>query len=199
MILLVFIISLIWYLSIRKKYRNYVSSLKWLDILFISRIVGSVCYYVFAYDFSDGSVDAFVYTTWGNNFADYFVANDFRPLYDPSYYRGGEFFYTNFVNYPTALFLILTGRDVLSVYYLYSLFSFVGLLYLIKSFAVYSNYRVPASTLKFFLIIPAFWFWNSTIGKDAPQFLGFGIFVYGLAYKTNNFKKNIYNFSRSFY
>ncbi len=189
MILLVFIISLIWYLSVRKKYAVYVDSLKWLDILFISRVFGTICYYIFAFYFTNGNVDAFVYTTWGNNFADYFVNFDFSPISDPVFYRGGEFFYTNFVNYPTALFLILTGRDVLSVYYLYSLVSFTGLLYLIKSFAVFSNFKVPASTLKYFLLIPAFWFWNSTIGKDAPQFLGFGIFVYGLVYKKNNLKK----------
>jgi hypothetical protein len=155
----------------------------------MSRIIGTVCYFIFAFYFANGNVDAFVYETWGTRFAEYFLSFDFRPIFDPAFYRGGEFFYTNFVNYPTAFFLIITGGDELSVYYLYSLVSFIGILYFIKGLAIYSKFKVDAATLKLFVLIPAFWFWNSTIGKDAPQFLGFGIFVYGLVYKGNGISK----------
>jgi hypothetical protein len=158
-------------------------------MLFLSRIIGTICYFVFAFYFTNGNVDAFVYETWGSRFADYFTSFDFRPIYDPSMYRGGEFFYTNFVNYPTALFLMITNGDELTVYYIYSLISFTGILYFIKALAIHEQIKVSASTLKLFIIIPAFWFWNSTIGKDAFQFLGFGIFVYGLVYRQKGFKK----------
>lgn len=153
----------------------------------LSRIVGTGTYLFYAYKLTAGNVDAFIYDNWAQRFADYFVQGDFSPFTDPTLYRGGKLFYTNFVAYPAAFFLILTFNSTFGIYLLFSTVCFVGLVLILNSF--YENYPLidPHKVTLYVLLFPAVWFWTSTIGKDAFIFLGVGIVC-------NSFKRGSINY-----
>lgn len=153
------------------------------------RIFGTLAYMFYAFYLTSGNVDAFVYDNWAQRFADYFVQGDFSPFTNPALYRGGQLFYTNFVAYPAAFFLILTGNSTFGIYLLFSTVCFIGLVLMIKSFYVnfpgLDRYRVTM----YVLLFPAVWFWTSTIGKDAFVFLGIGIVCSGFRPNSLNYIK----------
>lgn len=143
------------------------------------RIVGTLAYLYYAYFLTSGNVDAFIYDNWAEFFAGYFINGDFSPFYDPSLYRDGQLFYTNFVAYPAAFFLIITGNSTFGIFLLFSMVCFLGLVLMLKSFYInfphLDRYRVTL----YVLLFPAVWFWTSTIGKDAFVFLGVGVVCSG--------------------
>jgi hypothetical protein len=144
------------------------------------RIIGTSAYTYYAFNLSGGSVDAFIYDNYAERFAEYFVQGDFSPFTDKNLWRNGQLFYTNFVAYPAAFFMIITGHNLFGVYLLFSLVCFVGLVLILKSFAQnYSGLNFTKASLVIFLF-PALWFWTSTIGKDAFMFLGIGLVCIGI-------------------
>jgi hypothetical protein len=151
------------------------------------RILGTVAYLYYAYNLTGGSVDAFIYDNWARRFADLFLVGDFSPFTNEEMYRGGQFFYTNFVAYPAAFFLIITFDSPFGMYLLFSTACFVGLVFMVKAFFEnYPNldkYKVMTYTFLF----PAVWFWTSTIGKDAFVFLGMGILCLGFNRRGINY------------
>lgn len=155
------------------------------------RIVGTLAYLYYAFYLTSGNVDAFIYDNWAQNYANYFLRGDFSPFTDPSLYRGGQLFYTNFVAYPAAFFLILTGNSTFGIYLLFSTACFVGLVLMMKSFYVnyphLDRYRITL----YVLLFPAVWFWTSAIGKDAFVFLGVGIICAGFKPDRLNYLKFI--------
>ncbi|HYG19318.1 MAG TPA: hypothetical protein VD816_10320 [Ohtaekwangia sp.] len=156
--------------------RNYL-----LGVVF--RIIGTASYMYYAINLSGGSVDAFIYDNYAAVYAEYFKRWDFSPFTDKTLWRNGELFYTNFVAYPAALFMIITGNSMFGMYMLFSLVCFAGLVLLMKAFII--NY--PALQQRYLALLlflfPALWFWTSTIGKDAFMFLGLGFICYGIADK----------------
>lgn len=161
------------------------TNLYWQGV--IMRVVGTLFYIYYAYYLSGGSVDAFVYDNYAQQFADYFLRGDFSPLTDKSLYRGGEFFYTNFVAYPAALFLILTFNSTFGIYLLFSLMCFIGLVLLLTAFVNNYAFLNKRRIALLFFLFPALWFWTSTIGKDAFIFLGMGILCLGINDNRNNY------------
>jgi len=153
------------------------------------RIIGTTVYLIYALYFSGGAVDAFVYDNYAAVFADYFARFDFSPFTDQTLWRNGQLFYTNFVAYPAAIFMLLTFNSMFGIYLLFSLVCFVGLVYLYKAFVInYPGMRPVPLALGLFLF-PALWFWTSTIGKDAFMFLGVGLVCYGISdTKLNYFR-----------
>lgn len=151
------------------------------------RIVGTVAYLYYAYNLTGGSVDAFIYDNWARRFADLFLQGDFSPFTNEEMYRGGQFFYTNFVAYPAAFFMIITFDTPFGMYLLFSTACFVGLVFLVKAFfenyPQLDKYRIMTYTFLF----PAVWFWTSTIGKDAFVFLGMGILCLGFNRRGINY------------
>jgi hypothetical protein len=152
-----------------------------LDALFWIRAGGAITYFVYAYFFSNGSVDAFVYDNWGTFFADKFATGDFSPLYDVTQWRNAEFLGTNFVAYPNAIFFLITGYDTLTTYYLFSLVAWMGIMMALVGVRNAVGASLYSKAVWWMVLIPSFWFWNSTIGKDSFTFLGAGMVVYGVA------------------
>lgn len=151
------------------------------------RIIGTIGYIVYAYNFSDGSVDAWIYDNYATIYADYFRRFDFSPFTEETLWRGKEFFYTNFVAYPAAIFMILVLDNEFGVYLLFSTVCFVGLVLLFKSFQKNYFFLDQSGILLWFLFFPALWFWTSTIGKDAFMFLGVGVVCLGISNKSLNY------------
>jgi hypothetical protein len=151
------------------------------------RIIGTTTYIIYAIYFSGGAVDAFVYDNYAAVFAEYFVNGDLSPFTNERLWRGGQFFHTNFVAYPAAIFMIVTFNSMFGIYLLFSLVCFLGLVYMLKAFA--NNYpQVEFNKLSMLLFFfPALWFWTSTIGKDAFMFLGLGLVCYGISDKKLNY------------
>lgn len=155
----------------------------------LCRILGTTAYIIYAMYFSGGAVDAYVYDNYAAVFAEYFSRWDFSPFTDERLWRNGQLFYTNFVAYPAALFMIITQNSTFGIYLLFSLVCFLGLVYMLKAFVVnYPTLEVRwVSMLLFFF--PALWFWTSTIGKDAFMFLGFGVLCYGINNKRLHYTR----------
>lgn len=153
------------------------------------RIFGTLAYMFYAYVLTSGNVDAFVYDNWAARYAEYFLRGDFSPFTDPTLYRGGQLFYTNFVAYPAAFFLIITANSTFGIYLLFSTACFVGLVLMVKSF--YANFpNLDRYRVTFYvLLFPAVWFWTSTIGKDAFVFLGVGVICSGFRQNSLNYLK----------
>jgi len=170
-----------WYV---KKYKSLNKVYSW-GIAF--RVIGTATYIIYALYFSGGAVDAFIYDNYASTFADYFSHWDFSPLTDEKLWRNGQFFYTNFVAYPAAFFIILTLNSTFGIYLLFSLVCFTGLVLLFKSFVInYEGLEVRKMAMLLFLF-PALWFWTSTIGKDAFMFLGIGLICYGISNTNLNY------------
>lgn len=146
----------------------------------VLRILGTSAYIFYAFQLSDGSVDAFVYDNYALEFAEYFLRGDFSPFYDEKMWRTGQFFYTNFVAYPAALFLILTFNSTFGIYLLFSLSCFVGLVLLYKAFVNNYLFLDRRMIMLVVFLFPALWFWTSTIGKDSWMFLGMGLLCLGI-------------------
>ncbi|MGM0582197.1 MAG: hypothetical protein ACQETL_16070 [Bacteroidota bacterium] len=151
------------------------------------RIVGTFGYIIYAYYFSGGGVDAWVYDNWAARFADYFREWDFSPFFVESMWRNGQLFYTNFVAYPAAFFMIFTFDNEFGVYLLFSAVCFAGLVFLFKAFRKNYFFLDQPNLLFWVLLFPALWFWTSTIGKDAFMFLGMGIVCLGIHNKRLNY------------
>jgi hypothetical protein len=142
---------------------------------------------VYARFFSGGGVDAWIYDNWAANFAEYFRAFDFSPFYVESMWRNGQLFYTNFVAYPAAFFMIFTFDNEFGIYLLFSAVCFAGLVLLFKSFRKNYPFLDQKNILFWILMFPALWFWTSTIGKDAFMFLGMGVVCLGITNKKLNY------------
>lgn len=151
------------------------------------RVLGTLVYLAYAYNFSGGGVDAFVYDNWAQKFANYFREFDFSPFYDQRLWRNGQLFYTNFVAYPAAIFTIVTFDNEFGIYLLFSAICFAGLILLFSAFR--KNYFLLdlPNILLWLLFFPALWFWTSTIGKDAFMFLGMGILCMGISNRKLNY------------
>ena len=152
-----------------------------------SRILGTITYIVYAQYFSGGSVDAWVYDNYAAEFAEYFKRFDLSPFTDESLWRNNKLFYTNFVAYPAALFMIFTFNSTFGIYLLFSLVCFIGLFLFFKAFEKSYMFMNRERVLLFLMIFPALWFWTSTIGKDAFVFLGMGVLCIGISNKKINY------------
>ncbi|MBL3655379.1 hypothetical protein [Fulvivirga sediminis] len=151
------------------------------------RVMGTLGYMLYAYNFSGGGVDAWVYDNYATRFADYFREFDFSPFYNQEMWRNGELFYTNFVAYPAAFFMIITFDNEFGVYLLYSSACFTGLIFIVKSFKRNFIFLNRKGVFLWVLLFPALWFWTSTIGKDAFMFLGMGVLCLGITNKKLNY------------
>lgn len=151
------------------------------------RIAGTATYIFYAYNFSGGGVDAWIYDNYAAEFASYFRRLDLSPFYDERLWRNGEFFYTNFVAYPAAIFMIFTFDNEFGTFLLFSSICFIGLCFLFLSFRTNYYFLNEKSMLIWLLFFPALWFWTSTIGKDAFMFLGMGIMCLGITNRRLNY------------
>ncbi len=178
-IVLVFVAKKMEWSIFRHPYLSTTYTLGWL-----SRLGGTLAYSGYAFFFSDGNVDAYVYYRYATKFTAYFKRLDFSPFTDESLYRNGELFYTNFVAYPTSFFQIITFDSLLGVYLLFSVVCYMGLILMLKAFLRNYGEMDIKKMATYVLLFPAVWFWTSTIGKDAFMFLGFGLLC--TAFRPNN-------------
>ncbi|MEM6813977.1 MAG: hypothetical protein AAF600_06235 [Bacteroidota bacterium] len=151
------------------------------------RVAGTSTYIFYAYNFSGGGVDAWIYDNYAAEFASYFRRLDLSPFYDERLWRNGQFFYTNFVAYPAAIFMIFTFDSEFGTFLLFSTICFIGLSFLFLSFRNNYYYLNEKSVLIWLFFFPALWFWTSTIGKDAFMFLGMGIMCIGISNRRLNY------------
>jgi hypothetical protein len=165
--------------------RDTLNSVYWQGI--VMRILGTLLYIYYAFNLSDGSVDAFIYDNYAQQFAEYFIRGDLSPFTNKELYRGGELFYTNFVAYPAAFFLIITSNSTFGIYLLFSVVCFIGLVFLLKAFVLNYRFLNRHRVAQLILLFPALWFWTSTIGKDAFIFLGVGVICLGIHNNKNNY------------
>ena len=151
------------------------------------RVVGTLAYITYAFYFSGGGVDAWVYDNYAAEFANYFRKGDFSPFTDPNLWRNNQLFYTNFVAYPAAFFMIVTLNSTFGIYLLFSIVCFAGLVFLFYSFTKNYTFLNRQKILLLLMTFPALWFWTSTIGKDAFMFLGIGVLCLGITDKKINY------------
>lgn len=137
--------------------------------------------FVGAYARQTMAADARVYFQWGTEFAERFARLDFSPLHDPALWRNGQFLETNFVAYPTALFVSVLGPSWLGTYFAFGLLSFLGLV----AYAVAYRRAFPGASYApywaWLFLMPSLWFWPSSIGKESIMLVGMGIATLGFA------------------
>lgn len=128
----------------------------------------------------NGVGDAMGYYREGLRWAERFWVGDFSPLYSPVWWRGGEWWGTQFVSFPSSLVTAVIGPNLLGSFIVFALFGLIGLL----GFVVAYRHARPASSLTLYaaliLFLPSLWYWPSSLGKESLALLGLGLTMMGL-------------------
>jgi len=155
-------------------------TIKWLFcVALLLRIVGAFLRYGVLYYAYDGIGDAVGYYRQGLAYADQFWNFDFSAFTDSSQWRGGKWWGTQFVYFPSGIVLSVIGATMLGEFLMFSLLSFLGLI----GFAVAFRRDMPQVPLidygRWLFLFPSLWFWPSSVGKDALILMGLGIAIAG--------------------
>jgi hypothetical protein len=142
------------------------------------RVVGSLARHWMVMEFY-GRGDSLQYFARGAAYAERFWNLDFSPFYDPELWRGGKWWGTQFVQFPTGIITALIGPSMLGTYVAFSLMAFVGLVGF--GVAFHRSYpHVPVwRYLRWIWLFPSLWFWPSAIGKEAIVLMGIGLAMAG--------------------
>lgn len=150
-----------------------------LLVAILLRVAGAVARHVVIYQFYNGVADAGVYFNYGLQYADRFLGGDFSPFHDVSQWMRPTIWGTQFVTYPTAFVVMLTGPTILGAFIVFSLLAFLGLV----GFAVAFRRTFPhiplARYARWIWLFPSLWFWPSSIGKESLIMFGLGLAVWG--------------------
>ena len=145
------------------------------------RVIGALVRYAVLVGFYHGFGDAMEYYRIGLRLAEQLTLFNLGPLFDSSNWRGGVWWGTTFIYFPSALTLSLIGPSVIGEFVVFSLFSFLGLV----GFGIAFHRAYPAVPvaryLRWIWVLPSLWFWTSSIGKEAIVLLGIGLTFLGFA------------------
>jgi hypothetical protein len=125
-----------------------------------------------------GRGDALRYYRKGELYADLVYTLDGR-LFTEEVRGTVRWWGTQFVEYVTGFVVAFTGPSIRAAFLVYSLFSLVGLLLIVLSFAN----AFPTASPRRFAMLALFWpslaFWPASIGKEAVILLAAGLVTYG--------------------
>jgi hypothetical protein len=142
------------------------------------KLIASLVRYWVAFVLYDGSADAGVYLSVGEQFANDMRQGDFS--FTDQSERGGSDS-TIFIRQLTGWVLFVTGPSRWAAFFVFSWFSFIGLYLFHRAFAL----AVPQGDgrrfayLVFFL--PTLLYWPSSVGKEAWMLMTLGLGAYGVA------------------
>ncbi len=147
---------------------------RFLAIALLTFLMGSLVRYVIIETVYGGSSDARGYFGAGLQLSEQFRHLDFSQLIPP-------FSDTAAIEYFSGFLYILLPPSQLAGFVVSAAMSFVGSWHFYKAFTTAyptGNHRM-FGVLIFFL--PSFWYWTTSLGKDAPVMMGLGIATYGFA------------------
>ena len=151
------------------------------DYLYLWIIKGGVTLFILlGYEYAYG-IDSYMYYALGV----------FAP--EGITYNGTS---TDNIIFLTNILTNFVGNSYYSLKVIYSFFSFIGLVFLYKSYLLIIDInKINSSIQKQFMYIlflfPSILFWSSTLGKDSLNLFFVGIFIYNLLKILNRF--NIWN------
>ena len=151
-----------------------------LCIALALRIAGATTRYLILTVGYNGVGDAMGYYREGLRWAERFWQWDFSPLYDPVWWRGGQWWGTQFVPFPSSLVTALIGPNLLGSFIVFALLSFAGLLGFLSAYRHARPLASQSSYAALVLFFPSLWFWPSSLGKESIALLGLGMTVAGL-------------------
>lgn len=144
------------------------------------RIVGAILRYVVLFAVYHGNGDAVVYFTRGLELTQLFWQGDINGLLNLDTFHG-EFAGTNFMQFPSAAVLMITGPSMLGEFIMFSLISFAGLACFVTAYRRTFPNASPWGYAAWVFLFPSLWYWPSSVGKEAFLMLGFGMAALGYA------------------
>ena len=147
---------------------------RFLAIALITFLLGSLVRYLIIETVYGGASDARGYFGAGLQLSELFRHLDFSQLTPP-------FTDTAAIEYFSGFLYMVLPPSQLAGFVVSAGMSFIGSWHFYKAFVTAypnGNHRMFA-VLIFFL--PSFWYWTTSLGKDAPVMMGLGIATYGFA------------------
>lgn len=149
-------------------------SARFLAIGLIVFIAGSLVRYLIIENFYGGASDAKGYFGAGLILSQQFASLDFSNLVPP-------FTDTASIEYFSGFLYTVLPPSLLAGFVVSAAMSFIGSWHFFKAFVV----AFPEGNRKLFgfliFFLPSFWYWTTSLGKDAPVMMGLGIATYGFA------------------
>jgi len=140
---------------------------------FCLKLAGSlVRFWIAAVVYHSG--DFYDYDKWGRRIAD--GLRHGHLLSQPGRLAG-----TDFMRYLTGYVYFLTPARLLSGFFVYAFFSFVGLIFFWRAYRLAISQKNDLRYLKWIVLLPSLLYWPSAIGKDAFMVLAAGVASYGAA------------------
>jgi hypothetical protein len=142
------------------------------------KLIASVARYYVAFVLYDGSADAGVYLRFGEEYAEAMRQGDFSFTAGGS--RGGSEG-TWFIRQLTGWVMFVTGPSRWAAFFVYSWFSFLGLLLFHRAFRLALPHADHRRYTYLLFFIPTLLYWPSSVGKEAWMLLTLGLGAYGAA------------------
>lgn len=154
----------------------------WVKLLVVMglalRIVGAFARYEIMMDFYNGFGDSLKYYETGLALAEMIRNFDFSLIVN-HFTTYESWWGTAFVEFVSGLVLGVIGSSLMGEYIVFSMFTFVGLMYFSVAFKhAYPHFSV-APYLAWICLFPSLWYWPSSIGKEALILMGLGLAVAG--------------------
>lgn len=149
-------------------------ALLWISLSL--RLAGPILYYELSL-LSNTGVDAFDYYVYGLAYADAITNLDSTAIFARLHPGGAG---TNFISLVCGAILCVIGPNIRSLFLIFSLGAFIGLLLPILREANYLAAPLSRNLYIGSLLLPSLWFWPATAGKDALLLLALGLLVTGL-------------------
>lgn len=154
-------------------------SLKWIALTALAfRVVGSFSYYGLFETFYGGG-DYGMYYERGADYAERIGRSDFSMFVDSHEWLGGHWWATQFVVFAAGLLMSLLGTNIFSIFIVFSLLAFIGLVGFGAAFRRSFPEVSPERYLLWIWLFPSLWFWSAALGKDALLLCGLGISTLG--------------------
>lgn len=143
------------------------------------RVVGSTARYEVLVRFYNWAGDASEYFRAGVLYASQFLSFNFEVLFDPSLWWQHKWWGTQFVRFVSGFVITLVGPTMRGEFFVFSLFSFIGLGLIGVAFRR-ANPGVPITHyLRWAWLWPSLCFWPASVGKEAVIMLAIGLAVLG--------------------
>lgn len=143
-------------------------------------VVGSLVRYLIIETVYGGASDARGYFGAGLVLSDQFREQDYSGLVPP-------FTDTNAIDYFSGFLYMLLPPSQLAGFVVSAGMSFIGSWHFYKAFVI----AFPEGDHKLFafliFFLPSFWYWTTSLGKDAPVMMGLGLATYGFALSFRRF------------
>src|SRR6266508_4159613 len=149
-------------------------SLKVLFLALAVFIIGALIRFLVTQMFYGGVSDARGYFTNGVSLAEDFRVGNYSALIPP-------YTDTNEINYAAGFLYTLIPPSMLAGFVVFAGMAFIGSWHFYKAFRVSFPDGDRRLYAIFIFFLPSFWYWTTSLGKDAPMLMGLGVATYGFA------------------